>query len=81
MKSEDRIAGIAHQLRAWGIGELAASVLEANGPLAFLGAQALYFAGATFAPFAREEDVLALAQWFENPASVHALAERLTEEP
>ena len=81
MNNEDRIAEIAHRLRAWGVSELAASVLEASGPLAFLGAQALYFTGATLAPFAREDDVLALAQLFENPASVRLLAERLTEEP
>jgi len=81
MSNEDRIAAIAHRLRAWGVGELAASVLEASGPLAFLGAQALYFAGATFAPFAREDDVLALAHLFENPASIRALSEHLTEEP
>jgi hypothetical protein len=80
MKNEDRIAAIAHRLRAWGVGELAASMLEVSGPLTFLGAQALYFAGATFAPFAPEEDVLALAGLFENPASVRILAERLTEE-
>jgi hypothetical protein len=79
MNAEDRIAAIAHRLRAWGVNELAASMLEVSGPLTFLGAQALYFAGATFAPFAKEEDVLALAHLLENPDAVHTLAERLTE--
>jgi len=55
-------------------------MLEAGGPLAFLGAQALYVVGPALAPFAPEDDVLALAQLFEDPASVQALAERLTEE-
>lgn len=81
MIEEDRITEFARRLRAWGLNGMAASVLEAGGPLAFLGAQALYFVGPTLAPFAPEDDVLALARLFEDPASVHALAERLTEEP
>ena len=78
---ESRVAELARKLRAWGLNGLAASALETAGPLAFLGAQALYFMGPALAPFAPEDEVTALAHLLEDPASVQALAERLHEEP
>jgi hypothetical protein len=80
MMTEERVAGLARRLRAWGLNGLAASLLESGGPLAFLGAQALYFVGPTLAPFAPEDEVTALARLLEDPASVQALAQRLEED-
>ena len=75
-----RFDAMARHLRAWGLSGLAASLLESAGPLAFVGAQALYFAGDTFAPFFDGGEVAALAQLLEDPAQVQRLARRLTEE-
>ncbi len=71
---------LTRRLRAWGLNGVAASLLEASGPLTVLGAQALYFANPFLTPFAAEDDVTALAHLLEDPAAVQRLAHRLAEE-
>jgi hypothetical protein len=77
---EDHLAHLAHKLHSWGLSELAAAFLTSARPLAFLGAQALYFAEPVLGALAPENDVLALAQLLEDPAAARAFADRLTEE-
>ena len=77
---ENRVAAVVRRLRAWEMNGLAASLLEAGGPLGVLGAQAIYFAQPFLTPFVVEDEVTAFAQWLENPAALRALAHRLTEE-
>ena len=81
MLAEDRIVALAHKLHAWGLAGLAAPFVEAAGPLAFLGAQALYFAEPALTAFASEDDVSALAHLLEDPAALRTLAHYLAEEP
>jgi len=76
---EDSVANLARRLHAWGLNGLAAVLLENAGPLAFLGAQALYFTGPVLTPFMPENEVTALARLLEDPSAVQAFAERLTE--
>jgi hypothetical protein len=77
---EDRLARLAHKLHLWGLSELAAAFLTSARPLAFLGAQALYFAEPMLGTLTSEDDVLALAQLLEDPAAARPFADRLTEE-
>jgi hypothetical protein len=64
-------------LRAWGVGGLAAELLEGSGPLSFLGAQALYFAAPVVEPFGSASSLLAWAELLEDPQAVQTLANRL----
>lgn len=75
-----RVEPLARKLHGLGLGEFAAWLLEAAGPLAFLGAQALYFAGPALSALAPEDEVTALARLLEDPASAQALAHRLSED-
>jgi len=79
---EDNVANLARRLQAWGLNGLAAAFLENAGPLAFLGAQALYFSGPALTPFMPDawgRNVTALARLLEDPAAVRAFAAQLTE--
>lgn len=71
------LAGLVQALRAWGVGGLAAGLLENSGPLSFLGAQALYFAAPVVDPFGTNTNLLGLAELLEDPNAVQALAGRL----
>jgi hypothetical protein len=70
-------AGVVRALRAWGVGGLAAELLESGGPLTFLGAQALYFAAPVIEPFGSGTRLLAWAELLEDPQAVNDLAGRL----
>jgi len=74
------IEALTRRLHAWGLTGLAVSLLENAGPFALVGAQALYFAGDTLAPFLGGDEVAALARLLEDPAQVRALAQQLAEE-
>jgi hypothetical protein len=78
---DERTANLARRLHALGLNGVAATLLESAGPLAFLGAQALYFTGPVLSPFLPEDDVTALARLLEDPAALQAFAEQLHEEP
>ena len=70
-------AGVVRALRAWGVGGLAAELLEGAGPLSFLGAQALYFAAPVVEPFGSGNRLAAWAELLEDPHAVQALAGQL----
>lgn len=74
-----RIARVARALRGWGLGGLAAALLEDGGPLPFIGAQALYFGAPVLGALAPGDDLEAIAALLEDPESVQALARQLTE--
>jgi hypothetical protein len=74
---EAAVTGLVHTLRAWGVGGLAAELLESSGPLTFLGAQALFFTSPVLEPFGSGAGVVAWAELLEDPGAVQALAQRL----
>jgi hypothetical protein len=76
---ENYSAVLARKLHSWGVDHLAATLLESGGPLAFLGAQALYCAAPLLGPMTPENDAMALAKILEDPASTQALVELLSE--
>ena len=67
------LAALVRALRAWGLGGLAAELLEHSGPLSFLGAQALYMA----APLGAGSHLTTWAEALEDPAAVRRLAGEL----
>jgi hypothetical protein len=77
---EAQIQRAARALRGWGLGGLAATLLADGGPLAFFGAQALYFAAPVLGalnPMGGGEGVNAWAALLEDPAAAAALADEL----
>ena len=72
-------ARVARALRGWGLGGLAAALLENGGPLPFIGAQALYFSAPVLGALTPGDDLEAVAALLEDPESVQALARQLTE--
>jgi hypothetical protein len=66
----------AESLRRYQLHELIASILEAGGPLALLGAQAIYFSGG----FIKSDQLTALAQTLEEDAEARAFASYLLQE-
>ena len=80
-REQAALAGLVEALRAWGVGGLAAELLEHGGPLSFLGAQALYFAAPVVEPFGSGNSLIAWAELLEDPAAVEALADRLRAGP
>jgi hypothetical protein len=74
---EAQIQRAARALRGWGLGGLAATVLADGGPLAFLGAQALYFAAPVLGALPGGEGANAWAALLEDPAAARALAAEL----
>ncbi len=74
------LAGVVQTLRAWGVAGLAAELLESSGPLAFLGAQALYFAAPMVEPFGSGSNLLAWAGLLEDPQAVSGLAGQLRKQ-
>jgi len=67
----------AATLRRYHVQVWAAALIEAGGPLALLGAQALYFGRG----FMASDQLDALAAMLEDEAEAHAFAGFLTEEP
>ena len=60
----------AETLRRCGLDSFVASLLEAGGPLPFLGAQALYLTG----PFLGRDQARALARMLESDEDAHEFA-------
>ncbi len=75
MQTRDHWPHWAESLRRYKLDALAASLLEAGGPLNLLGAQALYFGG----PFLGES-ANALARTLESADEAHAFASYLDPE-
>ena len=67
----------ALSLRQYRLNEIVASLLEAGSPLAFLGAQALYFSR----PFFESDQLTALAATLEEDSELQAFAAFLLKEP
>jgi hypothetical protein len=78
-REQAALASLVRTLRAWGVGGLAAELLENSGPLSFLGAQALYFTAPVVTPFGSGTSLLDWAALLEDPATVRELASRLRE--
>ncbi len=70
----------ARRLRRLGLGGLTASLLAQGGPLAFLGAQALYFAAPMLSVLDDGTGLNELAAVLEDPAAAQALAGVLASE-
>jgi len=66
----------AERLQHWNLSAFAAWLLEAGGPFALLGSQALYFAS----PFFGGDQLKALAHVLEEDEEVQALANFLRKE-
>lgn len=69
---------VARWLRQVGLEELAAVLLEAVGPFAFLGAQVAYLIEPLFG--ASNNPISDMAQLLEDPDAVSGLVERLRQE-
>ena len=72
--------GWAEFLRRHGLENLAAWALEAAGPLAALGAQALYFGGPLFRPALSNAAVNGLASMLEDEEERHSFVGFLRED-
>jgi len=70
----------ALNLQRWGLREIAASLLEAAGPLTILLAQAVYVGQPFLNGQLAGERLQSLAQLFENPAESRSFATFLREE-
>jgi HPt (histidine-containing phosphotransfer) domain-containing protein len=78
---ESRILQVNRQLRAWGLNGLTAALLESAGPLAWLGAQALYFSAPVLSLVAPSAQLDDLARLLEEPQALQRLVNALSEEP
>ena len=76
---ENYSAALARKLHAWGLNDLAATLLESGGPLPYLGAQALYMVAPLLGPLTPENDAMALAHILEDPDSTRDLIKSLSE--
>lgn len=77
---ETALAPLTGRLRAWGLDGLTAALLEHGGPLAFLGAQALYAAAPLGGGSEPDSPIDRLAGVLEDPGARLAWARRLGQE-
>jgi hypothetical protein len=69
----------AKTLRRWGMQALAASLLEAAGPLTTLGAQMVYLSQPVLGSFLPRGHINALATMLDNPAETQQFVVFLRE--
>jgi hypothetical protein len=69
----------ADRLKGWGMGEFAASVLEASGPINLVGAQLVYISQPVLDGLFPTEHLNALASLLEEPAQTEAFVRTLRE--
>jgi hypothetical protein len=67
----------ANTLHRWGVQEVVAVLLEATGPLNFIGAQLVYLAQPIVTPILSDDHIKALADLLENPENVMAFTQSL----
>jgi hypothetical protein len=79
MSAEKALRPLAGRLRAWGLHELTATLLEQGGPLPFLGAQFLHIAAPTASLLVPADTLAALAQVLEDPEARQAWAHELAD--
>ncbi|MBI3158637.1 MAG: hypothetical protein HYZ26_03430 [Chloroflexi bacterium] len=73
--------GWRSKLQAWGLEDVAASLLEATGPLHLAAAQLVYLGQPLLAGLVPEDRLNALARLLEDPQETRALAQTLREGP
>ena len=66
-------------LRRWGLHNLAATLLEAAGPLTVLGAQAVYLTQPLLNSLVPQGHLEALANMLEDPTQTHQFTHLLRE--
>jgi hypothetical protein len=71
------VSRAARLIRASGLGTLAAALLDHGGPLAFFGAQTLYFAAPVLDGLGERGLASDLAAVLDDPAATSALAAEL----
>lgn len=77
MSAEQALRPLAGRLRAWGLQDLAAALLEHGGPLTFLGAQMLHLATPAAGLWASGDTLAALARVLEDAEARQAWAREL----
>ena len=66
-------------LNRWGLKNLAATILEALGPLNLFGAQLIYLGQPVLSPFLPEDHLAALANLLENPQATQTFVSVLRQ--
>ena len=69
----------AERLKGWGVGEFAASALEAIGPIHLVGAQLVYVSQPVLDGIFPAEHLNALASLLEEPEQTRAFVKTLRE--
>ena len=69
----------ADNLNRWGMNNLAATFLDALGPLNLLGAQIVYMGQPLLDPFFPEDHLAALANIMENPQATRKFVAMLRQ--
>jgi len=64
-------------LDRWGFQEIAATLLEATGPLNFVGAQVVYLGQPVLNLFFPDEQISAFADLLNNPAEIKTFIDSL----
>ncbi|NLE75653.1 MAG: hypothetical protein GX605_02725 [Chloroflexi bacterium] len=80
-RAQDLVERAAAALERLGVAAPAAFFLEWNRPLAFLGSQALLFAGPFLSPFVAPQTTNDYAALLEDHGGLERLIERLTAGP
>lgn len=78
MPVDDRADRWARRLRAWGMADLAAALLEPGSPVPLLGAQALYFGAPLLSFLFDAREISGLAELLDDPQQTRLLTNRLT---
>jgi len=78
MPVDDRADRWARRLRAWGMADLAAALLEPGSPVPLLGAQALYFGAPLLSLAYDARELSGLAELLEDPLQLRQLTAELT---
>jgi len=78
MPVDDRADRWARRLRAWGMADLAAALLEPGSPVPLLGAQALYFGAPLLSLAYDARELSGLAELLEDPLQLRQLTAQLT---
>ncbi len=78
MPVDDRADRWARRLRAWGMADLAAALLEPGSPVPLLGAQALYFGAPLLSFLYDAREISGLAELLDDPRQTRLLTDRLT---
>ena len=67
-------------LHKWGMQEVAATLLEATGPLNFVGAQAVYLSQPLLKTILPEDQINAFADLLDNPEETKAFTKFIREQ-